>query len=57
MRLDVGLTEEVFSSICFVVGILWEMINLLTYASECSCRGEKQIVSDFSISGNTILLM
>lgn len=46
--IHVRLTEKVFSSICLIVGVLWEVVYLLTHTSECSCRGETLISSDCS---------
>lgn len=35
------LTEKIFSSICLVVSIFWEVVNLLTYTSKCPCSRRK----------------
>lgn len=44
------LTEKIFSSICLIVSIFWEVVNLLTYTSKCPwSRRETQLRTESSL--------
>lgn len=42
------LTEKIFSSICLVVGIFWEVVNLLTHTFKCPCSRRKTLLETVS---------